>query len=80
MVISIEKLRVLFDFRKGANNLDFNFTQPFLFTFTSTGNLVSPINLHVFELWEKTRSSPGRNPCRHRVNSTNKALSNPGGT
>ncbi len=33
-------------------------------TFTATGNLESPINLHVFGLWEEA----GENPRRHEEN------------
>ncbi len=36
-------------------------------TFTPTGNLESPINLHVFGLWEEARV-PGENPRRHEEN------------
>ena len=35
--------------------------QPFTLTFTPRGNLESPINLHVFGLWEEARE-PGENP------------------
>ncbi len=34
-------------------------------TFTSTGNLESPVNLRVFRLWEKARVPGGENPRRH---------------
>ncbi len=36
-------------------------------TFTPVGNLESPINLHVFGLWEEARV-PRENPRRHREN------------
>ncbi|MDF4321764.1 hypothetical protein P3377_24610, partial [Vibrio parahaemolyticus] len=35
--------------------------QPFTLTFTPTDNLESPINLHVFGLWEEA-GVPGENP------------------
>ncbi len=41
--------------------------QPSTLTFTLMGNLVSPIKLHVFGLWEEA-GIPAGNPRRHREN------------
>ena len=41
--------------------------QPFTLTFTPTANLESPINLHVFGLWEEA-GVPGENPRRYEEN------------
>ncbi len=41
--------------------------QPFTLTFAPTGNLESPINLHVFGLWEEAGVLEG-NPGRHGEN------------
>ncbi len=41
--------------------------QPFMLTFTPTGNLESEVNLHVFGLWEETHTHTG-----DHANSTHK--------
>ncbi len=41
--------------------------QPFTLTFTPMGNLESPINLHIFGLWEEA-GVPRENPRRHGEN------------
>ncbi len=47
--------------------LTYSGKQPLTLTFTPTGNLESPVNLHVFGLWEEA-GVPGENPGRHGEN------------